>query len=36
MKCIETERLIGYASRLIDESAAVEVRQHLEQCSRCR
>jgi predicted anti-sigma-YlaC factor YlaD len=36
MKCIETERLIGYASRLIDESAAVEVRRHLEQCSRCR
>lgn len=36
MKCLETERLIGYACRLIDESAAVEVRGHLEVCARCR
>jgi len=36
MKCLETERLISYAYRLIDEPAAAEVRAHLEECSRCR
>jgi hypothetical protein len=36
MKCLETERLISYAYRLIDEPAASEVRAHLEECSRCR
>jgi hypothetical protein len=36
MKCLETEKLIGYAYRLIDESAAFEVRAHLGECPRCR
>ena len=36
MKCLDTERLIGYAYRLIDEPAASEVRGHLEDCPRCR
>ena len=36
MKCLETEKLIGYAYRLIDESAAFEVRAHLGECARCR
>jgi len=36
MKCTETEKLIGYACRLIDESSVAEVRAHLEVCSLCR
>lgn len=36
MKCLETEKLISYAYRLIDEPAALEVRAHLKECSRCR
>ena len=36
MKCLETEKLIGYAYRLMDESAASEVRAHLGECPRCR
>ena len=36
MKCLETERLISYAYRLMDEPAASEVRGHLAECSRCR
>jgi hypothetical protein len=36
MKCLETERLISYAYRLMDEPAASEVRTHLDECSRCR
>lgn len=36
MKCLETERLISYAHRLIDEPAAAEVRAHVTECSRCR
>jgi hypothetical protein len=36
MKCLETERLIRYAYRLMDEPAASEVRRHVEECSRCR
>jgi anti-sigma factor RsiW len=36
MKCIETEKLISYAYRLMDESAAAEVRRHLKECSHCR
>jgi anti-sigma factor RsiW len=36
MKCLETERLISYAYRLIDEPAASEVCKHLEECVRCR
>ena len=36
MKCLETERLISYAYRLIDEPAAREVRLHLEECPGCR
>ena len=36
MKCLETERLIRYAYRLMDEPAAFKVRAHLEECARCR
>ena len=36
MKCLEREKLIGYAYRLMDESAASEVRAHLGECSQCR
>ena len=36
MKCLEREKLIGYAYRLMDESAASEVRAHLGECSHCR
>ena len=36
MKCLETEKLISYAYRLMDEPAASEVRAHLGECSRCR
>ena len=36
MKCLETEKLIGYAYRLLDESAASRVRAHLGDCPRCR
>lgn len=36
MKCLETEKLISYAYRLIDEAAASEVRAHLGECSHCR
>jgi anti-sigma factor RsiW len=36
MKCLETETLISYAYRLIDEPAAAEVRAHVKECSRCR
>ncbi|MGO8788178.1 MAG: hypothetical protein ACLQVL_12460 [Terriglobia bacterium] len=36
MKCLETEKLIGYAYRLIDEAAESEVRAHLGECCRCR
>lgn len=36
MKCLETERLVSYAYHLVDESAAAEVRTHLNECSRCR
>ena len=32
MKCLETERLISYAYRLMDEPAASKVRAHLEEC----
>lgn len=36
MKCLETEKLIGYAYGLSDESAASQVRAHLRGCPRCR
>jgi len=36
MKCLDTEKLIRYAYRLTDESAASEVRAHLGECPRCR
>jgi Zn-finger nucleic acid-binding protein len=36
MKCLETESLISYAYRLMDEPAASEVRVHLGECPRCR
>jgi hypothetical protein len=36
MKCLETEKLIGYAYRLTDEPVASEVRAHLADCPRCR
>jgi anti-sigma factor RsiW len=36
MKCLESERLMNYAFRLIDEPAAREVRLHLDECPRCR
>jgi hypothetical protein len=36
MKCLETENLIRYAYRLIDEPAALQVRAHLRECPRCR
>lgn len=36
MKCLETEKLIGYAYGLSDESAASQVRVHLRECPRCR
>ena len=36
MKCLETEKLISYAYRLMDEPAASEVRAHLGECPRCR
>lgn len=36
MKCLETEKLIGYAYHLIDESAELQVRAHLGECPRCR
>jgi anti-sigma factor RsiW len=36
MKCLETEKLISYAYRWIDEAAASEVRAHLGVCPRCR
>jgi len=36
MKCLETEKLIGYAYRLLDEPAASQVRAHLGDCPRCR
>jgi predicted anti-sigma-YlaC factor YlaD len=36
MKCLETEKLIGYAYRLTEEPVASEVRAHLVDCSRCR
>ena len=36
MKCLETEKLIGYAYGLSDESAASQVRAHLRECPRCR
>jgi len=36
MKCLDTERLIGYAYRLLDEPAAAEVCGHLQECTRCR
>jgi len=36
MKCLDTERLIGYAYHLLDERAASQVRAHLGECPRCR
>jgi anti-sigma factor RsiW len=36
MKCLDTEKLIGYAYRLTDEAAAAQVRAHLAECPRCR
>jgi hypothetical protein len=36
MKCLDSERLISYAYRLMDEPAASEVCKHLEECVRCR
>ena len=36
MKCLDKERLIAYAYRLMDEPAASEVRVHVGQCPRCR
>jgi predicted anti-sigma-YlaC factor YlaD len=36
MKCLETEKLIGYVYQLLDESAVWRVRAHLEECPRCR
>jgi hypothetical protein len=36
MKCLETETLISYAYRLMDEPAAAAVRAHLNECSHCR
>jgi hypothetical protein len=36
MKCLDAERLISYAYRLIDEPAASEVCKHLEECAPCR
>lgn len=36
MKCLETEKLIGYAYHLMDETAASEVRVHLGECPHCR
>jgi len=36
MKCLETDKLISYAYHLADESAASEVRAHLEACPHCR
>lgn len=36
MKCLESEKLIGYAYRLTDEAATAQVRAHLSECSRCR
>jgi predicted anti-sigma-YlaC factor YlaD len=36
MKCLETEKLIGYAHGLTDEPMASEVREHLADCPRCR
>ena len=36
MNCLETEKLIGYAYRLLEGAAASEVRAHLPECPRCR
>ena len=36
MKCLESERLISYAYRLIDEPSTSEVRSHLEECAHGR
>jgi anti-sigma factor RsiW len=36
MKCLESEKLIGYAYRLLDEAAAAQVCAHLGECPRCR
>ena len=37
MKCLETEKLISYAYRLMDEAGGTsEVRAHLGECPRCR
>lgn len=36
MKCLETEKLIRYAYRLSDETAAAQVRAHLRECQHCR
>ena len=36
MNCLETEKLIRYAYRLLEEPAASPVRAHLRECSRCR
>ncbi|MGO8815655.1 MAG: anti-sigma factor family protein [Terriglobia bacterium] len=36
MKCLEKDKLISYAYRLMDQAAASEVRAHLGECSQCR
>ncbi len=36
MKCLESEKLVGYAYRLLEESDAAEGRRHLEACPACR
>ena len=36
MNCHESEKLMRYAYRLLDERAASEVRAHLKTCSACR
>jgi len=36
MKCLETDKLVGYAYRLLDDAAAAQVRVHVRECDRCR
>lgn len=36
MSCLETEKLINYAYRLIEGPVESQVRAHVSECSRCR
>jgi len=36
MKCLDTDKLVGYAYRLLDDAAASQVRAHVRECGRCR